>query len=48
MPSIDQARTWYDERDPVHGFDHVLRVLRLAEDLGRQLGADLEVLRAAA
>jgi hypothetical protein len=42
MPSIDQARTWYDERDPVHGFDHVLRVLRLAEDLGRQLGADLE------
>jgi len=48
MPSIDQARTWYDERDPVHGFDHVLRVLRLAEDLGRQLGADLEVLQAAA
>lgn len=48
MPSIDQARAWYDERDPVHGFDHVLRVLQLAERLGAELGADLEVLQAAA
>lgn len=48
MPSVEQARDWYDARDPVHGFDHVLRVLRLAERLGRELGADLEVLRAAA
>ena len=48
MPTIEQARYWYDEKDPVHGFDHVLRVLRLAEDLGRELGADLEILHAAA
>jgi len=48
MPSIEQARAWYDPRDPVHGFDHVLRVLRLAERLGREEGADLEILRAAA
>ncbi len=48
MPTIDQARPWYPTNDPVHGFDHVLRVLRAAEGLGQELGADLEVLRAAA
>jgi uncharacterized protein len=48
MPTIEEARAWYDERDPVHGFDHVLRVLALCERLGRELGADLEILRAAA
>jgi uncharacterized protein len=48
MPTLEQARSWYDPMDPVHGFDHVLRVLALAERLGRELGADLEVLRAAA
>jgi uncharacterized protein len=48
MPTVDQARTWYPPQDPVHGFDHVLRVLRMAERLGTELGADLEVLRAAA
>lgn len=47
MPSVEQARSWYDPQDPVHGFDHVQRVLSLAERLGRELGADLEVLRAA-
>jgi uncharacterized protein len=48
MPSIEQARGWYDRHDPVHGFDHVLRVARLAEVLGRELGADQEILQAAA
>lgn len=48
MPTIEQARTWYKENDPVHGFEHVLRVLSLAERLGRELSADLEILRAAA
>jgi len=48
MPRIDQARAWYPANDPVHGFDHVLRVLRMAEALGEELGADLTVLRAAA
>jgi uncharacterized protein len=48
MPSIDQARSWYDEEDPVHGFGHVLRVLRMAEHIGSQLGAQLDILRAAA
>jgi uncharacterized protein len=48
VPSIEQARAWYDPYDPVHGYDHVLRVMALAERLGREVGADLEVLRAAA
>jgi uncharacterized protein len=48
MPTLDQARAWYPAQDPVHGFDHVLRVLRMAERLGNELGADLEILRAAA
>ena len=48
MPTIDQAREWYDEGDPVHGLNHVLRVLALVERIGKELAADLEVLRAAA
>lgn len=48
MPTVEVARGWYDENDPVHGFDHVLRVLALCEKLGAELGADLEILRAAA
>ncbi len=48
MPNLKQARAWYPDQDPVHGFDHVERVLALAERLGAQLGADLEILRAAA
>lgn len=48
MPSIEQAKDWYDPIDPVHGFDHALRVYRMAEIIGEELGADLEILRAAA
>ena len=48
MPTVEQAREWYPADDPVHGFDHVLRVMRSAEEIGEELGADLEVLRAAA
>jgi len=47
MPSIDQARAWYAGADPIHAFDHVLRVLALAERIGQAEGADLEILRAA-
>lgn len=48
MPTIEDAKNWYDECDPVHGLDHVLRVLRMAERFGRELGADMQILRAAA
>lgn len=47
MPTIEQARNWYPSSDPVHGFDHVLRVYRLAERLAQAEGADLEIVRAA-
>lgn len=47
MPTLTQARAWYPIDDPVHGFDHVLRVLRLAEQLAAAEGADLEVVRLA-
>lgn len=48
MPTIEQARQWYPEDDPVHGFDHVLRVYFMVERLAQAEGADLEVVRAAA
>lgn len=48
MPTVDMARSWYPARDPVHGYDHVLRVHTLAQCIGRELGADLEILQAAA
>jgi len=48
MPSIEQARLWYQEADPVHDFEHVLRVYRIAERLALAEGADLEIVHAAA
>lgn len=47
-PSVEEARNWYPAQDPVHGFDHVERVLGMALRLGRALDADLEILQAAA
>jgi uncharacterized protein len=48
MPTVEQAKNWYSPVDPVHGFDHALRVYKLAESIGKQLDADLEILHAAA
>jgi uncharacterized protein len=48
MPTIDQARAWYPHADPVHGFDHVLRVYHMAERLAMMEDADVEIVRAAA
>ncbi len=48
MPTIEQAKNWYDPVDPVHGFDHALRVYRMVEIIGAELGADVEILKAAA
>jgi len=48
MPTIDQAHHWYPDLDPVHGFDHVLRVYRMAERLALVERADVEIVHAAA
>jgi uncharacterized protein len=48
MPSIEKARAWYSSSDPIHGFDHVLRVYAMAERLARSEGGDVEIVGAAA
>jgi uncharacterized protein len=48
MISIDQARSLYDGAEAAHAFDHVLRVLALAERIARAEGADLLIVRTAA
>ncbi len=48
MPTIEEARAWYSQADPVHNFDHVKRVYAMAERLAQAEGADLEIVRAAA
>ena len=45
--TVEEARRWYPADDAVHGFDHILRVLHLAERIAQAEGADLEVVRAA-
>jgi uncharacterized protein len=48
MITIEEARCYYESADAIHDFDHVLRVLALAERLAVAEGADLEIVRAAA
>lgn len=48
MLTLEGARSWYPEVDPVHGFDHIERVYRMAEKLAVLEGADLEIVHAAA
>lgn len=49
MLTIDFARTLYPTGvDAAHDFDHILRVLHMAEKIARAEGADVEVVQAAA
>jgi len=48
MITVEEASRLYPKDDAAHGFDHVLRVLALAERIGQAEGADLEIVRAAA
>jgi uncharacterized protein len=46
--SVEEARPLYGGADSVHDFDHVVRVFRLVEHIGKAEGAELAVLRPAA
>jgi uncharacterized protein len=46
--SIEQAREFYAGADSAHDFEHILRVMRMAERLALAEGGDVEVVRAAA
>ena len=48
MIEIEEARQYYTDSDAAHDFDHVLRVLALAERIGQAEGAAMEIVRAAA
>jgi uncharacterized protein len=48
MPTLEQARSWYDPTDPVHGFDHIQRVYALARQIAQTEGADIDTVSAAA
>jgi len=48
MITIDDVKSYYPAADPVHGFSHIKRVLRLCRKIGEKEGADWEILRAAA
>ena len=47
MITIEEARSYYCSKDAAHDFEHVLRVLKLAERIGEAEGADMPILRAA-
>ena len=48
MITLEQAREWYLDADPVHNFDHILRVYTLASKIALAENADLEIVQAAA
>ena len=48
MISVEKARLHYQGAESGHDFDHVLRVMALAERIAKAEGADLKVVRAAA
>ena len=48
MIGIEEARQYYSDTDAAHNFNHVLRVLALADRIGQAEGAAMEVVRAAA
>lgn len=45
--AIEEARLHYQDNDASHDFEHVLRVLRIAERIGAAEGADMTILRTA-
>lgn len=48
MLTLEQAKNWYENTDPVHDFSHIERVYHMSERLAKAEGADLEIVHAAA
>lgn len=48
LPTIEEAAVLYAGADPIHAFDHILRVYYMAERLADVEGADREIVLAAA
>ncbi|MCG2768648.1 MAG: HD domain-containing protein, partial [Anaerolineae bacterium] len=48
MITIEEARSHYQDNDASHDFEHVRRVLRMAERIGAAEGAEMLILRTAA
>ena len=46
--TLKEARSWYEDTDAVHDFDHIIRVYNMAVRLAKAECADLEIVRAAA
>lgn len=47
MITIDEAKEYYSGAESAHDFDHVLRVLAMAERLARAENADMEIVHTA-
>lgn len=46
--TLDTARNWYSDADPVHDFSHIERVYHMATRIALAEHADLEIVQAAA
>lgn len=46
--TLETARAWYSDADPVHDFSHIQRVYAMATRIARAENADLEIVQAAA
>lgn len=47
MISLEEARTFYKGAESGHDFDHILRVLAIAEKLAVEEGADIDIVKTA-
>jgi uncharacterized protein len=46
--TLETARAWYNDADPVHDFSHIERVYHMATRLAKAEGANLDIVQAAA